>query len=358
MTMTNGPLLEVKALKMHFPFGAGVLGNRERTLKAIDGVSFAIRRGETLGLVGESGCGKSTVGKLIMRLLQPTAGAIRLDGHDMLRLKGHDLRQARRQVQMVFQDPYSSLNPRLRAETIVGEPIESYETISTTERQERVAGLFDKVGLRRDMMNRFPFEFSGGQRQRLGIARALALSPALIVADEPVSALDVSVQAQVINLMVRLQKELRLAYLFISHDLAVVEHIAHRVAVMYLGKIVEIGPKREIFAAPRHPYTRLLLSAVPVPDPRHKRETPLLGGDVPSPLNPPSGCAFSTRCPLAFERCRQEEPSLILRGDDHLAACHFDTAERLMNGPGSTISTISPAGSHPPRAGERLHPPA
>jgi peptide/nickel transport system ATP-binding protein len=330
--MTTPPLLAVTDLKKHFVLGSSFFGGRAPVLKAIDGVSFTLARGETLGLVGESGCGKSTVGKLIMRLMEPTAGVIELNGRDMMTSKGRGLRDLRRQVQMVFQDPYASINPRLTAGTIVGEPIENYESVSKAERAERVGQLLDKVGLRRDVVDRYPFEFSGGQRQRLGIARALALSPSVIVADEPVSALDVSVQAQVINLLADLQSELRLAYLFISHDLAVVEHIAHRIAVMYLGRIVETGPKRAIFASPRHPYTQALISAAPIPDPRLRRTQIVLEGDVPSPLNPPTGCAFNTRCPFVFDRCRIEAPQLTSRGADHLAACHID--ESGQSGPG------------------------
>jgi peptide/nickel transport system ATP-binding protein len=319
-------LLEVDDLRKHFVVSRSLLGRPQTLLKAVDGVSFALGAGETLGLVGESGCGKSTVGKLIMRLTDPTAGTVKLDGRDVTHLDGGGLHEFRRHVQMVFQDPYASINPRLRAGRIVGEPIENYERITSAERTGRVAQLFDKVGLRRDSMGRFPFEFSGGQRQRLGIARALALSPSVIVADEPVSALDVSVQAQVINLLVDLQAEFKLAYLFISHDLAVVEHIAHRVAVMYLGKIVEIGPKRAIFSSPRHPYTQALISAAPVPDPRARQQRIVLEGDVPSPVNPPSGCAFHTRCPRAFDRCRGEAPVLTPRAEGHLAACHLNEA--------------------------------
>jgi oligopeptide/dipeptide ABC transporter ATP-binding protein len=323
MTAVSPALLEVNDLKKHYIVDRGLLG-ATKVLKAVDGVSFTLARGETLGLVGESGCGKSTVGKMIMRLVEPTAGAIRLDGADMMTTRGAALRNFRRKIQMVFQDPYASLNPRLKAGVIVGEPIENYERIGSAERTDRVARLFDKVGLRRDALERFPFEFSGGQRQRLGIARALALSPSVIIADEPVSALDVSVQAQVINLMVDLQADLKLAYVFISHDLAVVEHIAHRVAVMYLGKIVEIGPKRTIFSSPQHPYTQALISAAPVADPRVKRERIVLEGDVPSPLKPPAGCSFHTRCPFAFDRCRTETPVLTRRGEGHQAACHLD----------------------------------
>jgi len=324
--MTAGPLLQVQDLAKHFVVARKLLGGAKTVLKAVDGVSFTLAAGETLGLVGESGCGKSTVGKLIVRLIEPSAGRVQLQGQDVTQAQGAALHDLRRQVQMVFQDPYASINPRLRAKVIVGEPIENYERLSRRDLDDRVAALFDKVGLRRDAMNRFPFEFSGGQRQRLGIARALALSPALIVADEPVSALDVSVQAQVINLMADLQAELRLAYLFISHDLAVVEHIAHRVAVMYLGKVVEIGPKRAIFAAPQHPYTQALIAAAPVADPRARRERIVLEGDVPSPVNPPPGCAFHTRCPHAFACCRVEAPVLTPRADGHLAACHLDAA--------------------------------
>lgn len=325
--MSNHTLLEVTDLRKHFAIGSNFLGKNKKFLKAVDGVSFSLAQGETLGLVGESGCGKSTIGKLIVRLLEPTGGAIRLREKDMTDSRGSELREFRRQVQMVFQDPYASMNPRLRAGVIVGEPIENYESITPSDRCERVGKLFDKVGMRRDGMGRYPFEFSGGQRQRLGIARALALSPSVIVADEPVSALDVSVQAQVINLLVDLQAELKLAYLFISHDLAVVEHIAHRVAVMYLGKIVEIGPKRAIFAAPRHPYSRALISAAPLPDPTVKKtvEQIVLDSDVPSPVNTPSGCAFHPRCPFAFERCRTETPILSAYGEEgHLAACHLN----------------------------------
>ena len=323
MTAGAPDVLQVENLQKKFILGHTGFARTPRILNAVRGISFSIARGETLGLVGESGCGKSTVGKLIMRLLEPTAGVVRLEGRDMMKANRQELREFRRRVQMVFQDPYASINPRLRAGTIVGEPIENYENISSAERNARVAQLFDKVGLRRDSMTRFPFEFSGGQRQRLGIARALALSPSVIIADEPVSALDVSVQAQVINLMVDLQAELQLAYLFISHDLAVVEHIAHRVAVMYLGNIVEIGPKRSIFANPRHPYTRALIAAAPIPDPRLKRERIILEGDVPSPVNPPKGCAFNTRCPFVMDRCRIDTPRLTFRGQEHQAACHL-----------------------------------
>jgi oligopeptide/dipeptide ABC transporter ATP-binding protein len=317
------PIIEVESLRKHFAIEHGLFGRSHSAIKAVDGVSFAIAPGETLCLVGESGCGKSTVGKLLMRLLEPTDGAIRLDGADITHLTPGEMRPHRRRMQMVFQDPYASLNPRLTAGAIVMEPLENYSDFTRKERAERAAGLFAKVGLRADAMRRFPFEFSGGQRQRLGIARALALNPALIVADEPVSALDVSVQAQVLNLMMDLQEELGLAYLFVSHDLAVVEHIGHRVAVMYLGRIVEIADKDALFDKPLHPYTQALMSAAPIPDPHAKRERIVLQGDVPSPVNPPAGCAFHTRCPFAFDRCKSETPALKPSADGRRVACHL-----------------------------------
>jgi len=321
---TPPPLLEVEGLAKHFVMPTGALRRRKLLLRAVDGVSFSLARGETLCIVGESGCGKSTVGKLILRLIEPSAGEIRLDGVDMTQGRGAELRAFRRRVQMIFQDPFASLNPRLKAGTIVGEPLENYGVLSARERKEKVADLLSRVGLRPEAAGKYPFEFSGGQRQRLGIARALALSPDLIVADEPVSALDVSVQAQVLNLLVDLREALGLAYLFISHDLGVVEHIAQRVAVMYLGRIVEIGDKRDIFVVPRHPYTQALMAAAPVADPRAKRERIVLEGDVPSPLDPPTGCAFHPRCPHAFARCRIEMPTLTFRNEGHFAACHLE----------------------------------
>jgi oligopeptide/dipeptide ABC transporter ATP-binding protein len=319
-------LLEVAHLTKHYPVRGGVFGRGRGEVHAVDDVSFAIRQGETLGLVGESGCGKSTIGKTVLRLVEPTAGTIAWRGQHIHRLHGRAMRPYRRELQAVFQDPYASLNPRMRAADIVAEPIRNFEKVSAAEMGERVVSLFEKVGLRPDQMPRYPYEFSGGQRQRLGIARALAPRPKLIVCDEPVSALDVSVQAQVINLLGDLQREFGLSYLFVAHDLAVVEHISHRVAVMYLGRIVELAPTRAVFAHPQHPYTEALLSAVPVPDPTVQRKRIILAGDVPSPIDLPSGCRFHTRCPYAFDRCRVEEPALkeVLPG--HFAACHLRDA--------------------------------
>ena len=324
--MTGEVLLEVDHLVKHFPVRKGIFGRISGQVHAVDDVSFTIAAGETLGLVGESGCGKSTTGKAVLGLLQPTSGTIAWRGQRIDQLSVRAMRPVRRELQAVFQDPYSSLNPRMRALDIVGEPISNFEGVSSGQIRDRVAALFDKVGLRADQLIKYPHEFSGGQRQRLGIARALALKPRLIVCDEPVSALDVSVQAQVINLLMDLQKEMHLSYLFVAHDLAVVEHISHRVAVMYLGKIVEIADKRSLFARPQHPYTEALLSAVPVPDPRAVQQSIILAGDVPSPLSPPPGCRFHTRCPYAFERCRVEEPVMREVHGGHFVACHLREA--------------------------------
>ena len=314
-------LLEVQGLKKHFP----VRGRQ--TVYAVDGISFSVGEGETLGLVGESGCGKSTAGKAILKLVEPTAGTIRLRGQDLTPLSPAQMRPYRRELQVIFQDPYSSLNPRMTAGAIVGEPLANFGISKGDELQQRVAGLFQRVGLRAEQMRRYPHEFSGGQRQRLGIARALALNPRLIVADEPVSALDVSVQAQVINLLMDLQQEYRLSYLFIAHDLAVVRHISHRVAVMYLGEIVELAERKALFAEPLHPYTEALLSAVPNPVPGAKRRNRiLLKGDLPSPMSPPAGCRFHTRCPYAFEQCKNEAPPLRELRTGHWVACHLKGA--------------------------------
>jgi len=316
-------VLEVKDLAKHFDVTRGLLRRVVAKVRAVDGVSFDIAAGETLCLVGESGCGKSTVAKLILRLIEPTSGHVALDGVDVTTLDEAGMRAHRHHVQMVFQDPYASLNPRLRAGTIVTEPIENYEAMSAAERDERAAKLLTRVGLRADSRNRFPFEFSGGQRQRLGIARALALNPGLIVADEPVSALDVSVQAQVLNLLMDLQEEYGLAYLFVSHDLGVVEHIGHPIAAMYLGRIVELARREDIFADPQHPYSEALIAAAPIPDPRANREVRLFEGEVPSPMNPPSGCHFHTRCPYAVARCREESPALREISAGRFVACHL-----------------------------------
>ncbi|MGE0224033.1 MAG: ABC transporter ATP-binding protein [Acetobacteraceae bacterium] len=325
MSETQAPLLQVDNLKKHFPIMRGVFSRVVGQVHAVDGVSFHINKGETLGLVGESGCGKSTVGRTMMKLLEPTDGAIHVHGKDITHLDRDGMLPYRQQMQMIYQDPYASLNPRMSAGEIVGEPLIIHRVVTNRgEREDRVARLFHRVGLRPDQMFRYPHEFSGGQRQRIGIARALALNPELIVGDEPVSALDVSIQAQIINLLMDLQDELRLSYLFVAHDLAVVEHISHRVAVMYLGRIVELTDKTSLFEMPLHPYTEALLSAVPLPKARARgRKRVILTGDVPSPIKPPSGCHFHTRCPYVMRRCREDVPTLREVRAGHLVSCHL-----------------------------------
>lgn len=320
------PVLEVRDLVKHYSVGGGFFGRGRKQLRAVDGISFSIGQGETLGLVGESGCGKSTVGKAVLRLVEPTSGQVTLEGEEITGLGSAALLDRRKRMQVIFQDPYSSLNPRMTAGEIVQEPLINFGIGSRAEQRDRVALLFARVGLRPDQCANYPHEFSGGQRQRLGIARALALGPSVIIGDEPVSALDVSVQAQVINLMMDLQQEFGLSYLFVAHDLGVVEHISHRVAVMYLGKIVEIAARAALFETPRHPYTEALLAAVPVSHPRARRARTVLTGDVPSPINPPPGCRFHTRCPIAVARCRQEEPPLVVDASGHGVACHLRAA--------------------------------
>ena len=317
-------LLEVRGLKKHFPIHKGVFSHVSGYVYAVDGVSLHIDRGETLGLVGESGCGKSTVGRTLLKLLEPTEGKLLVNGEDITDLDAAQMLPYRRQMQMIYQDPYASLNPRMSAGEIVGEPLIIHRVAAPKERRERVAHLFDRVGLRPEAMNAYPHEFSGGQRQRIGIARALALNPELIVGDEPVSALDVSIQAQIINLLMDLQDEFKLSYLFVAHDLAVVEHISDRVAVMYLGRIVETTDKTSLFEMPLHPYTEALLSAVPIPKASARtRKRVILTGDVPSPINPPPGCHFHARCPYAMVRCRHEVPTLREVQPRHWAACHL-----------------------------------
>mgnify|MGYP000458473606 CR=1 FL=1 len=320
--MAGDVILEVKDLVKHFPVTKGFLFQRAvGAVRAVDGVSFTVREGETLGLVGESGCGKTTTGRLILRLMEPTSGEVIFQGHNVFRLNKEELRRLRRDMQIIFQDPYSSLNPRMTVGDIVGEPLEIHRLARGREKVRRVQELLEIVGLSPYHVNRYPHEFSGGQRQRIGIARALAVNPKLVICDEPVSALDVSIQAQVINLLEELQREFKLTYIFIAHDLSVVKHISDRIAVMYLGKIVELAPSDELFENPQHPYTEALLSAVPIPDPEVKRERVILPGDVPSPVNPPSGCRFHTRCMYAVDSCRTQEPPFEEVSPGHWVAC-------------------------------------
>jgi oligopeptide transport system ATP-binding protein len=322
--MTDTPLLNVSDLKVHFPIQHGLFSRVKAHVKAVNGVSFSLAAGETLGLVGESGCGKSTLGRAVVRLIEPTAGQVVFSGEDITQLHGAELRARRRGFQMIFQDPYGSLNPRMTVDQIIGEALEIHGLATDTDaRRERIVELLTAVGLSETHSQRYPHEFSGGQRQRIGIARALAVEPRLIVCDEPVSALDVSVQAQIINLLQDLQSQRGLAYLFVAHDLAVVEHISRRILVMYLGRVAELAPARAIVRAPKHPYTQALISAVPTVDPASKRQRIVLPGDVPSPIDLPSGCPFHPRCPVAESRCRVEEPALRELAPGHWAACHL-----------------------------------
>ena len=316
-------VLEVKKLSKYFPIRGGLLRRVVGHVKAVDQVSFSIKQGETFGLVGESGCGKSTTGRTILRLLEPTGGQVLFEGRDIAQLSRRAMRKVRRDLQMVFQDPFASLNPTMTAGELIEEPLRVHGLYTKAERREKVREMMETVGLDSAYLQRYPHEFSGGQRQRIGIARALSLRPKLIIADEPVAALDVSIQSQILNLMEDLQEQFGLTYIFIAHDLSVVKHISDRVGVMYLGRMVEVAPKKELYGHPAHPYTEALLSAVPVPNPRHKRERIVLSGNVPSPANPPAGCAFHPRCPKAFDRCRQERPELIHLGREHYVACHL-----------------------------------
>ncbi len=327
--MPDEPLLDIVDLVKHFPQGGGILARPKGWVKAVDGVSFAVLHGESFGLVGESGCGKTTLGRLILRLLEPTAGRIEFEGQNIFPLSPDQFMPLRRRMQIIFQDPYSSLDPRMKVDAIITEPLRAIQHLTRQQQRETAAGLLEKVGLQKADLDKYPHEFSGGQRQRIGIARALCVRPELIVADEPVSALDVSIQAQVINLMQDLKNEFNLAYVFISHDLSVVEHICDRIAVMYLGKIVELAVTGNFSRSPRHPYTRALLQAVPLPDP-HRRTKPLaMEGDVPNPIDPPAGCSFHPRCPYKFDRCCLETPRLIRAAADHTVACWLNNSRGL-----------------------------
>ena len=319
--MSDVPLLNVVDLAKHFPLGGGILAKPKGWVKAVDGVSFAVSRGESFGLVGESGCGKTTLGRLILRLIEPSGGRIEFDGQNIGSLSTTEMMPLRRRMQIIFQDPYASLDPRMKIDAIVTEPLRAIQPLTSHQRREAAAELLEKVGLRKDDLNKYPHEFSGGQRQRIGIARSLCVRPELIVADEPVSALDVSIQAQVINLLDDLKEEFNLSYVFISHDLSVVEHICDRIAVMYLGTVVEMATTEDFSKSPRHPYTKALLLAVPIPDPHRRAEPFPIEGDVPSPIDPPAGCAFHPRCPFAFDRCSQQKPSLAEAAADHFVAC-------------------------------------
>jgi len=348
----SGDLVQIRDLQMHFPVTKGIILQRQvGAIKAVDGVSFNIKKGETLGLVGESGCGKSTTGRAILQLYRPTGGSVIFHGTDLTKLKGEDMRRMRRKVQMIFQDPYASLNPRMTVGDIIGEPIKVHGLRQGKEVRVRVQELLQLVGLNPYFINRYPHEFSGGQRQRIGVARALAVEPEFVVCDEPVSALDVSIQAQIINLLEDLQDRLGLTYLFIAHGLAVVKHISDRVAVMYLGKIVELAEGRELYSLPMHPYTQALLSAVPIPDPKveKRRKRIILEGDVPSPLNPPSGCHFHTRCPIAIEKCKVEEPPFMDYGNGHFAAC-WRARESIDLLPGAGVTAVAPPVTEVPTA--------
>jgi oligopeptide/dipeptide ABC transporter ATP-binding protein len=329
--LSDFPLLNIVDLVKHFPLGGGIMAKPKSWVKAVDGVSFAVSRGESFGLVGESGCGKTTLGRLILRLIEPTGGRIEFDGQNIGALNAIEMMPLRRRMQIIFQDPYSSLDPRMKIDAIVTEPLRAIQSLTRSQRQAAAMELLEKVGLRKADLNKYPHEFSGGQRQRIGIARSLCVRPELIVADEPVSALDVSIQAQVINLLDDLKEEFNLSYVFISHDLSVVEHICDRIAVMYLGTVVELATTEDFCISPRHPYTRALLLAVPLPDPHRKTEPFAIEGDVPSPIDPPTGCTFHPRCPYRFDRCSQQKPPLAEAVDGHFVACWLNQGRGMSN---------------------------